>query len=332
MAKAHSSDRQILYVVVEALRFRSTSVATDEALCLGGILNLDMAKVLKVPADHRMERVWDLLSDIPQDIIFLDAPRLSSKGFRWASATLRMPTGTENLFSQPFWEMDKPAGLRGNDGLKVEFDGFLFKYSDGVPSLGDLIAKEKLAEYKFTDQFGNLYTSELLTKQIKIRLSEYRGLSHTDNSSSPSPRGRPFRLTDGAKDLYTLPRDPTNSTFAILVRSLDVDLYHSVGGIGLLAYLDRTPTTRVAGFTEDSVPLKVRSVCHVTVKRAKRLPLKEMDSNITDQVSSPIATERIKIEEGSSNGPTSSREHAGNDHPLPILCAESLKSQSWFVD
>ena len=331
MAKAHGSDRQILYFVVEALKFRSTSVATDEALCLGGILNLDMAKVLEVPAEQRMERVWDLLSDIPQDVIFLDAPKLSSKGFRWAPATLRMPTGTENLFSQLFWEMDKPAGLRSNDGLKVEFDGFLFRPLDGVPSLGDLIAKNKLAEYKFTDQFGNFYTSELLTNEIKIRLSEYRGLS-TDNSSSPSPRGRPFRLTDGGKDLYTLPTDPTASSFAILVRSLDLDLYHSVGGIGLLAYLDGPPTTRIAGVTEDSVSLKVRSVCHTTVKRAKRLPLKERDSNIIDQASSPIATERTEIEEGSSNGPTSSRERSGNDLPLPILCAESLKSQSWFVD
>ena len=153
-----------------------------------------------------------IVSDIPQDVIFLDASRLSSKGFRWAPATLRMPIGTENLFSQLFWEMDKSAGLRGNDGLRVEFYGFLFKYSDGVPSFGDLIAKEKLAEYKFTDQSGNFYTSQSLTNEFKIGLSEYRGLAHTDNSSSLSPRARPFRLTDGARDIYTLPRDITSST------------------------------------------------------------------------------------------------------------------------
>lgn len=153
-----------------------------------------------------------------------------------------------------------------------------------------------------------------------------------DNSSISSPRDRPFRVTNGAKDPYTLPRDPTTSTFEILVRSLDLDLYDTVGGIGLLAYLDETPTTRIAGVTGDSVPLKVRSVCHVIVKRTKRLPLKEMHSNITDQVSSPIATERMQSEESSSYSPASSRRESENDLPLLILCAESLKSESWFVD
>ena len=332
LAKAQGSDRQILYFVVDALKFRSTSVATDEALCLGGILNLDMAQVLRAPAEQRMERVWGLLSDIPQDVIFLDAPRLSSKGFRWAPATLRMPTGTENLFSQLFWEMSKPAGLRSDNGLQVNFDGFLFKCSGGIPSFGDLIAKEKLAEYQFIDQFGNFYTGELLTNEIKTWLSEYRGLSHTDDSIGSYPHGRPFRLTDGANDLYTLPSDPTNSTFAILVRSIDLDLFTSVGGIGLFVYLDEIPTTRTAGVTEDSVPLKVRSVCHVTVKRAKQLPPKEVDPDTKHQTHWPAARDRMISEDESPNGPMGSREHTANDFPLPTLRAEFLESQSWFVD
>jgi hypothetical protein len=82
LAKAQGSGRQVLYFLVEALKFRSTSVVTDEALCLAGILDLDLSKVVKEKPADRMKCVWSLLKDIPQDIIFFDAPKLKSKGFR----------------------------------------------------------------------------------------------------------------------------------------------------------------------------------------------------------------------------------------------------------
>ena len=82
LTKAYGSSRQILYCVLNALKSRSTSVATDKVLCLGKFLNLNMAKILEDPPERRIERVWDLLLDIPQDVIFLDTPKLTTQGFR----------------------------------------------------------------------------------------------------------------------------------------------------------------------------------------------------------------------------------------------------------
>ena len=78
--------------VHDALRFRSVSLPTDEALLIGGLLNLDLAHILDGPAESRMQRVWTLVSlapgGIPKNVIFNRGPRLRQMGFRWAPQSL----------------------------------------------------------------------------------------------------------------------------------------------------------------------------------------------------------------------------------------------------
>lgn len=58
------------------------SVAIDEAICIGTMLNLDIEALLKVPASEsdRMGNLWDLIASkyigVPQDIIFWESPRV----------------------------------------------------------------------------------------------------------------------------------------------------------------------------------------------------------------------------------------------------------------
>lgn len=77
--------------VDDALRL-SVSVPTDEAVLIGGLLNLDLAHILDGPAESRMQRVWKLVSSapggIPKDILFIRGPRLRQTGFRWAPESL----------------------------------------------------------------------------------------------------------------------------------------------------------------------------------------------------------------------------------------------------
>jgi hypothetical protein len=51
---------------------------------------------------------------------------------------------------------------------KSSFDGLVFNNRDHVRSFGNRIMKERLAEYHFIDEFGNFYTSEVLTKDIRV--------------------------------------------------------------------------------------------------------------------------------------------------------------------
>ena len=102
-----------------AVRDRSTSQPTDEALCLGTLFGIDMEELMKIPKYERMKAFWDLQGSVPSDIIFWGGPRLSMKGFGWAPATLMgqaYTLGSMNDVS-PF------PGFKSSVGLEVQYPG-----------------------------------------------------------------------------------------------------------------------------------------------------------------------------------------------------------------
>ncbi len=77
----------------QALLYRSVSVASDEALCIGTLMSLDMAAILKVePKENRMQKVWELLAaseeGISSEVIFLEGRKIEAPGWRWAPRSL----------------------------------------------------------------------------------------------------------------------------------------------------------------------------------------------------------------------------------------------------
>ena len=79
------------HVIRTALRTRTTSVASDEALCLGTILKLPtdrMRKIINLEDHARMAEIWRALPAIPTGLAFSQArQKLTLKGIRWAPAT-----------------------------------------------------------------------------------------------------------------------------------------------------------------------------------------------------------------------------------------------------
>jgi hypothetical protein len=79
-----------LQKVVQALKYRGVSVASDEPICLVNLFDID-AKVLIGQDGGPMSRFWRALCGIrrvPRTILFLQGPKLDDEGFRWALATL----------------------------------------------------------------------------------------------------------------------------------------------------------------------------------------------------------------------------------------------------
>jgi hypothetical protein len=70
--------------IQRTLPFRATTKASDEAICLGSLLNLDIQRILSVPEAARMETLWSEMPNISPDVIFWIGPKLQKKGFRWA--------------------------------------------------------------------------------------------------------------------------------------------------------------------------------------------------------------------------------------------------------
>jgi hypothetical protein len=64
-----------------ALGFRSTSIETDEALCLAALLGLDMIQVIQVPPQDRIAKLWSLFNTVPENLTFHELPRLKAKGY-----------------------------------------------------------------------------------------------------------------------------------------------------------------------------------------------------------------------------------------------------------
>ena len=112
--------------IARAMAFRSTSVSTDEALCLGVLLDLDMKRILAVFEDSRMEEVWALLGEaerLPPNALFAGGPKLRTKGYGWAPSSL-LTSSNQDLHSDRF----KDTAVLRDQGLVVQCPGFFLSW------------------------------------------------------------------------------------------------------------------------------------------------------------------------------------------------------------
>ena len=112
--------------IARAMAFRSTSVSTDEALCLGALLDLDMKRIVAVSEDQRMEEVWTLLGEaerIPPNALFAGGPKLRTKGYGWAPSSL-LTSSNVDLHSDRF----KDGAVLRDQGLVVQCPGFFLSW------------------------------------------------------------------------------------------------------------------------------------------------------------------------------------------------------------
>jgi hypothetical protein len=141
--------------LVAALAFRSTSVESDEALCLAALLDLDVSQIVHTPAEQRMAKFWSMLDKIPGDIIFNQSPRLKTEGFRWAPrSTLRSAGNNSGYGNMALRELNLPPAKLTPMGLLVQLPGFIMNV--GECPIGDT--------FYLSDGHGNLYIFQNITK------------------------------------------------------------------------------------------------------------------------------------------------------------------------
>lgn len=142
-----------LHAVAAALHDRTTSVASDEALCLAVLLNLDVSEIARTEPELRMQKFWRMLPTIPESIVFSSSPTLDVDGLRWAPRTfLRSPldisenSGIGEGYS-PTETTSVPATLISR-GLIVRHSGLLFTSSTGVLPQNFYVSDEKKSWYE----------------------------------------------------------------------------------------------------------------------------------------------------------------------------------------
>jgi hypothetical protein len=117
--------RPNLVALMHALKIRSTSVASDEALCLAALMKVDLAQVIKAPEEQRMRTFWSLVKEAPQWIIFYTGVKLQDPGYRWAPRSfLRPQSRLQDIRTNlPLRSQANILGQVTRDGLRVSFAG-----------------------------------------------------------------------------------------------------------------------------------------------------------------------------------------------------------------
>ena len=134
-----STAGQLLIILAKAVRHRATSVAEDEALCLGSLAGVDMDTLAnpKVPPKERMRIFWEKFEAPPSMLVFWEGRNLDEIGYRWAPASFlgltwaqipgvrrsgfyeRMRRENTKLIKSSGLEMNAPGLLLGTQTGKI---------------------------------------------------------------------------------------------------------------------------------------------------------------------------------------------------------------------
>lgn len=151
-----STARRLL-AITRTLTFRSTSVASDEALCLTTVLNLDMARILRCPPEKRMEEFWKMLPSIPSEILRHNVERLDVEGLRWAPRSL-MQHGFKGI--GPSTEADDAPPRLLSNGLLIQVQGIFFKtFANPIGEVLSLLGERNVwavLEFSMRDATGTI--------------------------------------------------------------------------------------------------------------------------------------------------------------------------------
>ena len=152
-----------------ALHHRSVSMAEDEAICIGTLMDLPLSKIVAVTptAQARMGRFWELVADkyggIPQQILAFEQPKLTQRGKRWApESLLTIDDRSTDLVRTRILHWNNPIlGKPIDAGLLVTFPGFKLRLrnsNDGIIR-NPWIAIKQIPEWRllFTANTGERY-------------------------------------------------------------------------------------------------------------------------------------------------------------------------------
>ncbi|RSL79537.1 hypothetical protein CEP51_007306 [Fusarium floridanum] len=139
------SENFILFIL-SSMAFRSTSVATDEALCLSTLMGLDMDAMLRIQPEQRMAALWRQVPYAPSSLLLSVVPTLDEPGLSWAPySTLLVEdrlSETGSLNTLPDASMSRSTTLTPQ-GLQIECPALVIRCGNLWPQ-GNFLVKDNL--------------------------------------------------------------------------------------------------------------------------------------------------------------------------------------------
>lgn len=160
---------RIMYIE-RALKTRQTSQQSDEPLCIGVILDLDVSKIVNTDdVTERMQVVWSLLGQVPASIIFTPKmERLSEKGYRWATTSIKSLLLPPTLFDK--------CGEVSPDGLKVTLFAALFKPTTTAATVNGSDHRGRDEQMTRENFWTNCFSSKDIEFDMNLKLRDEDGL------------------------------------------------------------------------------------------------------------------------------------------------------------
>jgi hypothetical protein len=133
----------LLGQLLNAIRYRALSVASDEALCLSTFLEVDICPILQFNVhEERMRTLWQLVGEryngVPAEMIFfMGHDTLGFPGWRWAPSSFLISGSDATWTIQDRLYAYKTAqlGIIRPKGLEVCFPGWIIKCQPWFPGL-----------------------------------------------------------------------------------------------------------------------------------------------------------------------------------------------------
>lgn len=119
--------------IAAALRNRTTSVATDEPLCLAVLLDFDVTEIARTEPTQRMERVWSMLPTIPRDVVFTLLTTFNKDGLRLAPRPfLRCRLNSQDTIVGRGYQTGYEIVRKNESGVFTQSRGLRFHYGDAA--------------------------------------------------------------------------------------------------------------------------------------------------------------------------------------------------------
>ena len=117
-----------------ALKWRSTSHAEDEAICIATLLELPNENFLDLPLDEHMPRLLTAIESIPASLLFSHGPRLDVQNFSWAPRSFLNSYDMLDLGGST--QDGDGFGLCTSSGFTARLPGWITSHPVETPSSG----------------------------------------------------------------------------------------------------------------------------------------------------------------------------------------------------
>ncbi len=135
--------------VVSAIRWRTTSWVSDEAVCFAILLDMDVEKVQEGQGQDRIKILASMWQDEPSELAFCPLKRVEANGFKWVPQSF-LGTGLGSTASRGPGTMD---AYRSERGIHLKIAGITFALTSPIPKGQSLAFRMDESWYEIRPNF-----------------------------------------------------------------------------------------------------------------------------------------------------------------------------------